>query len=73
MRLGVALLAAGGVALSAGWRGARSDPVVRRASLVLRDWPRGGAPVRVALVADIHLCGAATRRERLARINRLLR
>lgn len=53
-----------------GWREARSDPVVRGASIGLAEWPAGVAPVRTLLLADPHLCGAAMGETRLARINR---
>ena len=47
---------------------ARSDPVVRRASVALPRWPAGAKPVRVALLSDIHLGDFATGPDRLRRI-----
>ncbi len=46
----------------------RRDPVVRRATIALSDWPRGAAPIRVALVSDLHLGNASTDVARLTRI-----
>lgn len=46
----------------------RRDPVVRRASLALADWPPGAPPIRVALVSDLHLGNASTDVARLTRI-----
>lgn len=47
---------------------ARRDPVVREARIALPDWPAGAAPVRVALVSDIHVGTAAMDAARLDRI-----
>jgi predicted MPP superfamily phosphohydrolase len=47
---------------------ARRDPVVRRANLLLADWPAGAPPLRVALLSDIHAGNLATGTERLGRI-----
>ena len=47
---------------------ARSDPVVRRASVALPGWPAGAKPVRVALLSDIHIGNLATGPDRLRRI-----
>lgn len=47
---------------------ARVDPVVRRATLALPNWPAGAAPVRVALISDIHLGSRAMDSPRLRRI-----
>jgi predicted MPP superfamily phosphohydrolase len=51
-----------------GFLNARADPVVRRASLVLPDWPAGAAPVRVILFSDVHIASATMDTARLARI-----
>lgn len=56
------------LALAAGWRASRADPVVRMAAIGLADWPRGAPAVRVALAADIHLGNASTDPRRLARV-----
>ena len=63
----VALLAA--LALSAkAWHDTMADPVVRRATVILPALPAGTAPIRVALIADIHVAGPDMPPERLARI-----
>ncbi len=46
----------------------RADPVVRRATIALPDWPKGAAPIRVALLSDLHLGNASTDVARLTRI-----
>lgn len=43
-------------------------PLVREAALALPDWPTGQRPVRVALLADIHLGGIDMTVPRLSRI-----
>ncbi len=50
------------------WAESRRDPVVRRATLALADWPRGAKPIRVALVSDFHLGNSSTDVARLTRI-----
>ena len=47
---------------------ARADPVVRRASVGLPDWPAGAAPLRVAVMSDIHIGSMAMDEARLTRI-----
>ncbi|SOB79880.1 hypothetical protein SAMN06297144_0779 [Sphingomonas guangdongensis] len=47
---------------------ARADPVVRRATIALPDWPRGAASVRVVLLSDIHIGSLAMDAGRLTRI-----
>lgn len=47
---------------------ARADPIVRRASVPLPDWPRGAAPIRVALISDVHIGNASMDAARLTRI-----
>ncbi len=49
---------------------AMRDPVVRRLTLHMRDWPRGAAPMRVVLISDLHVAGPETPPSRLARIVR---
>jgi uncharacterized protein len=61
--LAIALAVPGGMHLSA-----RSDPVLRRASVALPDWPAGARPVRVLLWSDLHLGNRATGRGRLSRL-----
>ena len=65
--LAVLVLLAGATILY-GLAEARRDPVVRRATLPLADWPAGARPVRVLLISDMHLGSSAIRPERLARI-----
>lgn len=60
------LLAVALVAL--GHCSARSDPVLRRATVALPGWPAGAAPVTVLLWSDLHLGNAATPPARLARL-----
>jgi predicted MPP superfamily phosphohydrolase len=50
------------------WREAHRDPVVRRASITLPDWPAGTGPITVALASDIHVGGGAMDAARLKRI-----
>lgn len=47
---------------------ATQDPVVRRATLEMADWPPGAPPLRVALLSDIHIAGPDMPPSRLARI-----
>jgi len=51
-----------------GYINATADPVVRRANVAFRSWPAGAPPVRVALLADIHVQGPDLSPERMARI-----
>ena len=65
----VALLVLGlGLLVLFAWTEARSDPVVRRMTVRLPHWPAGAAPVRVALLSDIHIGSSATTPARLARV-----
>jgi hypothetical protein len=50
------------------YRVAIRDPVVRRASLTVPEWPAGSAPVRVALLTDVHVAGPDMPPSRVARI-----
>lgn len=47
---------------------ATAEPVVRRASVDLADWPAGQPPVTLLLVSDIHVAGPDMPPERLRRI-----
>jgi len=47
---------------------ARADPIVRRATIRLADWPSGQKPVSVLLLSDIHIGSAAMDQPRLTRI-----
>lgn len=46
------------------------DPVIRRATIVMPDWPPGAPPLRVALLTDIHVGGPDMPPSRLAHIVR---
>lgn len=47
---------------------ASADPVVRRATVRLPNWPAGARPVTVLLWSDLHLSDRATGPERLKRL-----
>lgn len=47
---------------------ARADPIVRRATIGLADWPVGQKPVAVLLLSDVHIGSAAMDAPRLTRI-----
>lgn len=47
---------------------ATGDPVVRRATIAMPDWPSGTPPLRVALLSDIHVAGPDMPPKRLAQI-----
>jgi predicted MPP superfamily phosphohydrolase len=72
--LAVILVAAFALGAKA-WCDTMADPVVRRATVTLPALPAGTAPIRVALIADIHVAGPDMPPERLARtvgqVNRL--
>ncbi len=57
-------------AFVAGVWNARADPVVRQADVKLHDWPGDAAPLRVAVMSDIHLGSLAMDQARLDRIVR---
>lgn len=63
-----ACFAAGAALAGYSYLEARRDPVVREASISLPDWPMGAAPVRVALISDVHIGSAAMDAARLTRI-----
>lgn len=44
------------------------DPVIRRASIAMPDWPKGASPIKVMLVSDVHVAGPDMPPSRLARI-----
>lgn len=54
--------------LALGYYTATRDPVVRRLSVHLRDWPADAAPMRVVLISDLHVAGPDTPPSRIARI-----
>lgn len=47
---------------------AMRDPVVRRMTIHMRDWPAGAPPLRVVLLSDLHVAAPETPPSRLARI-----
>lgn len=47
---------------------ARADPIVRRATITLPDWPAGQKPIKVLLLGDVHVGSAAMDVPRLTRI-----
>lgn len=51
-----------------GYVNATADPVVRHADVGFQNWPAGTPPVRVALLADLHIQGPDLSPERMARI-----
>lgn len=56
--------------LVAGWwhRNALAEPIVRRTTLALPDWPAGAKPVTVALISDVHIGNRTMDAARLTRI-----
>lgn len=63
-----ALLGLVGLVLGYGYREAWRDPIVRRLDVAVRGWPAGAAPLRLALLSDIHLGGGSMDDARLRRI-----
>lgn len=63
-----ALATLAAVLASAMYLGALSDPVVRRARIVMPDWPDKARPIRVLLLSDTHVAGPDMPPRRLARI-----
>jgi len=51
-----------------GWREAQRDPIVRRASIALPDWPDGARPVTLLLMSDMHVSWPSMPPSRLERI-----
>jgi len=47
---------------------AMRDPVVRRMTVHMRNWPADTPPMRVVLISDLHVAGPETPPSRLARI-----
>lgn len=52
----------------AGYRSATSNPVIRRLRVTLADYPSAAAPIRVALVSDLHVQGPDMPPSRVRRI-----
>jgi len=65
-----AVFAVAGIALVgfAYWEAAGRDPIVRRASVTVADWPEGAKPVTVLLVSDTHVAGPDMPPDRLVRL-----
>lgn len=70
LRLLLLALLAGVAAMAWMHHAARLDPVVRRATVHLPDWPPGAPPLRVLLLSDIHMGSAVMDAARLDRIVR---
>jgi predicted MPP superfamily phosphohydrolase len=51
-----------------GYRNATADPVVRRANVAFERWPANTPPIRVALLADVHVQGPDLSPARMAQI-----
>lgn len=66
--LALAIIAIAFVAL--GYRNATADPMVRTTTIAVADWPKDAAPVRAALISDLHVAGPDMPPARLARIVR---
>ncbi len=63
------LLAVMGVALAViGYRNAQADPIIRRATVSLPNWPQGAPPMRVLLLSDVHAARPDMPLSRVARI-----
>jgi len=54
--------------LAAGYRNATADPVVRRLTVRMPDYPANSPPVRILLFSDVHVHGPDMPPERVARI-----
>lgn len=67
-RFALVLVALGLLLLAWCYWSALADPMVREAEVRLPGWPAGAAPVRVVLIADLHVAGPDMPPERLARI-----
>lgn len=59
-------------AIGCGLYNATRDPIVRKAAIVLPDWPQDAAPLKVMLIADTHVAGPDMPPARLERILRQL-
>lgn len=69
MRRGVAwLLLAAGLLIAFMYWQATADPVVRRLTITVPDWPANTPPMRLVLMSDLHVAGPETPPARLARV-----
>ncbi len=66
------LLLIGCAILAKGYWNATRDPIVRRASITVENWPSGEPPLKVLLLSDTHIAGPDMPPERLRRIVRQL-
>lgn len=69
---GVVALLLFGALVWHGYSEATRDPVMRSAHIVMPQLPSGTAPIRLALLSDIHIGNAATSPERLDRVVALI-
>ena len=68
-RRGVAwLLLAAGLLIAFMYWQATADPVVRRLTITVPDWPANTPPMRLVLMSDLHVAGPETPPARLARV-----
>ncbi|MFM2409819.1 MAG: hypothetical protein RL481_647, partial [Pseudomonadota bacterium] len=56
--------------LAKGYWNATSDPIIRTASVSVKDWPAGQPPLRLLLISDIHVAAPDMPPERLAQLVR---
>lgn len=68
MRFLAGLLLAGFLFIGYMYSVALRDPIVRRANIAMPDWPHGSPPIRLVLLADIHVGPPDMPPSRLARI-----
>ena len=66
--IGLAIPALLAAVAGVGLLNAVADPVERQAAIGLEDWPAGAAPIKVALVSDIHIGNVAMDAARLRRV-----
>lgn len=62
----------GAAVIGLGMYNATRDPIVRKAAIIMPDWPEDTAPIKVMLIADTHVAGPDMPPERLERILRQL-
>ena len=68
LRMGAVLAVFGLLVAAFMYSVAVRDPVVRRATIHMQDWPAGARPMRIVLLSDIHVAGPDMPPSRLARI-----
>ncbi len=54
--------------LGKGYWNATRDPVIRSATVSVKDWPDGEPPLKILLISDIHVGNAGMTRNRLTKI-----